>query len=163
MNKGDLVADLNSISPQHKNSPEALASGLESRGGPLPTAASPLFGATVARIVFPFDMNQRDRVTIAFIRAVVESKASRPRVIGLLKTSDLVTLRDRANGMRDIVEFVDDRVTDRCQANDHRQDANRHHENQLCGNNKTSLVVQKCIQSVVRQQCPLASVREPQM
>ena len=122
-----------------------------------------------AWIVFATDIDEFDDVTVAFVGAVVKAEAldvtmaAATAVISTFsKSGNIVALRNRSEGVRDVVEFVSDCVSDSSQADDHGENADRHDENQFSRDDETGFVVKKCIECVSHLEFPLlnASVRE---
>jgi hypothetical protein len=119
-----------------------------------------LFIVAPARIIFATDVDEFDHVAIAFVGAVVEAEALNVAVASavpaaLLQAGHVVALRHCSESVRNVVQFVSNRVADGSQADDHRQNADCHDEDQFCRDDEASFVVQKCVECVSHLEFPL--------
>ena len=118
-----------------------------------PTARGTLFIRAGAWIVFAADVNVLNDLAIAFISVVIEAEARAlavrlAEVLGLLEASHVVGLADRTDSVRNVVQFVDQCVTNGSPTNSGTAKHQSDHEHQLGRHHETGVVIEKFTQHV---------------
>jgi len=104
-----------------------------------------LFRATGARVISAGNVYQGDGTAVAFVDAVVEAESGLPGAAGAFEARHPIALGNGANRMGDVIQFVDDRVADGRQSDNHGQNTDGHDQNQFRRNQKTPVVVYKSL------------------
>jgi hypothetical protein len=129
---------------------EQLASGEKSPGAVLlglvyQSAAFGLLSIACAWIAFATDIDVFDDLAITFVSVIVETKASTlsvwlAKVFFFLETGDIVALANSTNGVRNVVQFVDQSVANSSPTDSGHAECQRDDQHQFGGDQKTVFV-----------------------